>query len=96
MIIYKCTKKKDKKNVIKVKNKHPIIIVECGYQKNAKEEFLRGTKKKYAYELKKFLESNKLSWFAWCYHPTRQPIFLNSWNPDDLSEWGQFVKEELL
>jgi hypothetical protein len=96
VIIYYGTKEKYKEIVSKVKKKHPVFVVECGYKEDAREKFLRGDKKTYAYPLKKFLEGNKLGWFAWAYHPTREPVVLNSWNPDDLSEWGKFITEELL
>lgn len=95
-MIYPGTTDEIKEIIVKVKEKFPVIVTECGYENiNPKEEVLAGTKE-YAYSLKPFLEKNKLSWFAWCYHPTRQPVILRSWNPNDLSEWGKFLKEELL
>lgn len=96
IMIYPGTTDKIKEIIVKVKEKFPIIVIECGYEDiNPKEEVLAGTKK-YAIALKSFLEKNKLGWFAWCYHPTRQPVILRSWSPKDLSEWGKFLKEELL
>jgi hypothetical protein len=79
-----------------VKKRFPVVITECGYEEiNPEEDVLAGSID-YAISLKPFLEENNFSWFAWCYHPTRQPVILNSWNPKDLSEWGKFLKEELL
>jgi len=96
-MIYFNTKEKDKKVINKLREKYVILVVECGYEPlKPKEKALQGTKQNYAYPLKKFLTDNELSWFAWCYHPIRQPVILNSWNPKDLSEWGKFVKKELL
>lgn len=96
IMIYFGTPKEDRSAVVKVKRKYPVIIIECGYEIDAKEEYLRGTKDTYAYPLKKLIEENNLSFFAWCYHPKRVPIILNSWNPKDLTEWGKFLKNELL
>lgn len=96
IMIYPGTTSEIKEIILKVKEKFSIVVTECGYENiNPKEEVLAGTKD-YAIELKPFLEKNNLSWFAWCYHPTRQPVIIRSWNPKDLSEWGKFLKEELL
>lgn len=96
IMVYPGTTNEIKKIIIQVKKQYPIMITECGYENiNPKEEVLAGTKE-YAIALKSFLEKNKLSWFAWCYHSTGQPVILRSWDPNDLSEWGKFVKEELL
>ncbi len=78
---------------LKVKKKYPVIFPECGY---TKEGYFRGTKEDYGEKLKKYIFENKIGFFAWAYHPKRVPIILNSWNPDDLTEWGKFLKEELL
>jgi len=88
-------------SVIKVKKKYPVIITECGYADNSSApEVFEGTKEKYAIPLKKLISKNKLSWIAWVYHPfgytSRASVLINSWNPNDLSEWGKFVKKELL
>jgi len=94
--IYSEVPEEDKKSIIELKKEFPILIIECGYEKDARESYLRGTKESYGYPLKDFLESNKISFFAWAYHPTRQTTILNSWDPKDLTEWGKFLKEELL
>ncbi len=83
----------DKIDVLKVKEKYPVIFPECGY---TKEGYFKGTKKDYGMKLKKYIFEDNIGFFAWAYHPKRQPIILNSWDPNDLSEWGKFVKEELL
>lgn len=97
IMIYPGSRDSDKENVKKLKENYPIIITECGYERlNPKEEMMKSTKEEYAIPLKKFIIENGFSWFAWCYHPTRQPIMLNSYLPEDFSEWGNFVKNELL
>ena len=83
----------DLTGVLKVKKKYPVIFSECGY---TKEGYFRGTKEDYGMKLKKYIFENKIGFFAWAYHPKRVPVILNSWNPKDLSEWGKFLKEELL
>jgi len=87
----------EKKNIIKIKEKgYPVIITEWGYQKNnPKEKEMSGGVDDYAKPIGDFISRNKINSFAWCYHPTRQPCLLNSWNPNDLSEWGMFLKEWL-
>lgn len=96
IMVYPGTTNEIKKIITLVKKHFPIVITECGYERvNPKEEVFAGTKE-YAVSLKAFLEENDFSWFAWCYHPTRQPVLLRSWSPNDLSEWGRFVKKDLL
>jgi hypothetical protein len=80
--------------VLNVKKKYPIILSECGYTKEG--TYFGGNKKDYGGKLKKLIEENNISFFAWAYHPKRVPIILNSWGPNDLTEWGKFLKEELL
>ncbi|TSD03371.1 MAG: Endoglucanase [Parcubacteria group bacterium Athens0714_16] len=97
IMIYPGSKDLDKINVKKLKENHAIIITECGYERlNPKEEMMKSTREEYALPLKKFIIENGFSWFAWCYHPVRQPVMLNSYSPEDFSEWGKFVKDELL
>src|SRR3989344_3584622 len=86
----------NKEELLKLKAQRPVIITECGYQAKDPKEIALGGTEAYALELKNYIEENRLSWFAWSYHPTRQPTLLNSWDPDDLSPWGLFVKENLL
>lgn len=97
IMIYPGNKESDTENVKKLKESHVIIITECGYVRlNPKEQIMKSTEEEYAVPLEKFIKKNSLSWFAWCYHPTRQPVLLNSYAQDDYSEWGRFVKEKLL
>ena len=79
--------------VFNVKEKYPVVFPECGY---TEEGYFKGVKKDYAVKLKKYIFDNNIGFFAWAYHPKRVPIILNSWNPSDLTEWGRFLKEELL
>lgn len=79
--------------VLRVKEKYPVIFPECGY---TKEGYFKGTKEDYGMKLKKYIFENKIGFFAWAYHPKRGSAILNSWNPNDLTEWGKFLKEELL
>lgn len=84
---------KDLTDVLKIKEKYPVIFPECGY---TKEGYFKGTKEDYGMKLRKYIFNYKIGFFAWAYHPKRVPVILNSWNPNDLTEWGKFVKEELL
>ena len=91
----------DFNSVIKVKKKYPVIINECGYAENSSDpQVFEGNKRKYALPLKTLISKNRLSWIAWVYHPfgytSKASVLINSWNPTDLSEWGKFVKKELL
>ena len=97
MFYYGDTTEEEKNSIIKIKEKgYPVIVTEWGYQKNnPKEKAMNGGQDNYAKPLGDFMRQNKIGSFAWCYHPTRQPCLLNSWNPDDLSEWGKFLKEYL-
>lgn len=80
-------------NILKVKEKYPVIFPECGYTLDG---YFKGTKEDYGMKLKKHISKDKFGFFAWVYHPKRVPIILNSWDPDDLTEWGLFLKNELL
>ncbi len=84
---------RDLSQVFKVKEKYPVVFPECGYTPDG---YFKGTQEDYAVKLKKYILNYKIGFFAWAYHPKRVPVLLNSWNPNDLSEWGRFVKEELL
>jgi len=77
-----------------VKKKYPLIFSECGYTEAG--TYFGGTKEDYGKKLKENISDKKVSFFAWAYHPKRVPIILNSWDPNDLTEWGTFLKEELL
>ena len=83
----------DKIDVLKVKEKYPVIFPECGYTLDG---YFKGTKKDYGMKLKKYIFENNIGFFAWAYHPKRVPIILKSWDPKDLTEWGRFLKDELL
>lgn len=98
MSYYGNNTEEEKNNVVRVKQKgYPVIITEWGYQKNnPKEKALAGDLENYAKPVSYFIKQNKISSFAWCYHPTRQPCLLNSWDPDDLSEWGKFLRDFIL
>ncbi|MBI2003933.1 cellulase family glycosylhydrolase [Candidatus Pacearchaeota archaeon] len=90
----------DKKIVAKVKKEYPVNIVECGFIGETHHKVFEGSKKEYAIPLNKFLRKNNIGFMAWVYHPfgltSKASVLINSWNPNDLSEWGKFVKEELL
>lgn len=77
----------------KIKKKYPVLFAECGWQPSG---YFAGTRKDYGEKLKKYVVEEGISFFAWVYHPKRVPVLLNSWDPKDLSEWGKFLKEELL
>jgi len=79
--------------ILRVKKKYPVIFPECGW---TPEGYFKGTKEDYGMKLKKYISENNFGFFAWCYHPKRVPVILNSWDPDDLTEWGKFLKKELL
>lgn len=97
MLYHGDTTEEEKNNIMKIREKgYPFIVTEWGYQKNnPKEKAMDGGQNDYARPVGDFMRQNKISSFAWCYHPARQPCLLNSWNPDDLSEWGNFLKEYL-
>ena len=83
----------DLTDVLKVKRKYPVICSECGWTPKG---YFKGTKEDYGNKLKKYIVEKNIGFFAWVYHPKRVPIILNSWDPNDLTEWGKFLKEELL
>lgn len=90
---YPLEKTKDLSIVLKVKGNYPVVFSECGY---IKDGYFKGNKEDYGEKLKNYVTEHRFSFFAWAYHPKRVPIILNSWDPNDLTEWGKFLKEELL
>jgi aryl-phospho-beta-D-glucosidase BglC (GH1 family) len=92
--------KVDKKVVAKVKKEYPVNVVECGFIEKAQDKVFEGSEKDYAIPLNKFLKENKIGFMAWVYHPfgltSKASILINSWDSEDLSAWGRFVKEEML
>jgi aryl-phospho-beta-D-glucosidase BglC (GH1 family) len=74
----------------------PILITECGFEENTEIESYFINENNYTGSLKSLIIENNISFFAWCYHPTRKPTMLNSWNEEDLTTWGKFVKSKLL
>ncbi len=92
----------NKKALLETKKKYPVVITECGFIEESADEggIFEGSVKSYAISFKKFVYENKLSWIAWVYHPfgltSKASVLINSWTADDLSNWGKFVKEELL
>ncbi|MDA3836107.1 MAG: cellulase family glycosylhydrolase [Nanoarchaeota archaeon] len=79
--------------VLKVKERYPVISPEAGYKQGG---YFHGTREGYGEKLKKYILEEGISFFAWCYHPTRVPVVLNSWDPEDLSDWGLFLRDEFL
>ena len=97
VMIYPGSKKEDIQNIVKLKERYVIIVTECGYERlQPKQEMMKSTREEYAVPFKDLVLTHHLSWFAWCYHHTRQPVMLRSWDAHDYSEWGTFVKDELL
>lgn len=89
---YSMVKSKDLDNLLKVKKKHPVIFSECGF---TTEGYFKGNEE-YIKNLKNSIIKDRIGFFAWCYHPTRFPTILNSWNPSDLTDWGIFLKDNLI
>jgi len=104
IMIYQNSSKNGINNVFemcrKIKNKYPVIITECGFIEESDSKEFIGTKDSYAVPLKNFIMSNNLSWIAWIWHPfgytSKASTLIKSWNSTDLTNWGEFVKGELL
>jgi len=92
----------NEKALLRIKKKYPVIITECGFIEKSTDEggVFEGNVKSYAIDFKKFIDTNKLSWIAWVYHPfgltSKASVLINSWTIGDLSNWGKFVKEKML
>jgi len=92
----------NEKALLETRKKYPVVITECGFIEESADEggIFEGSVKSYAISFKKFVDTNKLSWIAWVYHPfgltSKASVLINSWNSKDISSWGKFVKEELL
>jgi len=92
----------NKKALLETRKKYPVVITECGFIEESTDEggVFEGNVKSYAISFKKFVDTNKLSWIAWVYHPfgltSKASVLINSWDSKNISNWGKFVKEKLL
>jgi len=90
----------DKKLYSEVKEKYPVNIVECGFIEKSQDKCFEGSEKEYAIPFDNFVRKNNLGFFAWVWHPfgltSKASVLINSWNPNDISAWGKFVKEKML
>lgn len=71
----------------------PVIVSEWGFQADSTGHF-KGTADAFGKPFLEFMESRKMHWLAWCWHPTWGPNMLKEdWRTP--TEFGQFVKDSL-
>lgn len=99
----------DQKVVAEVKKEYPVNVVECGFGENVsnwkfmsknEDKVFEGSEKAYALPFTHFLKENRMGFLAWVWHPVgltaKASVLINSWNEEDFSLWGRFVKEKML
>lgn len=81
-------------NIAACKKVHPVIITEWGYNESPIWDPL-DSRSGYGDPLKTFIETNRLSWTAWCWHDAWQPKMFSSLSSWTVTDFGQFVKDWL-
>ena len=79
-------------------NKIPIIVTEWGFQEKNLDPLLNATKENYGDKIINYMNSNNISWIAWCYDFIWDSKMLkkkSSWNEKRLTDWGNFVVNNL-
>jgi aryl-phospho-beta-D-glucosidase BglC (GH1 family) len=74
-----------------VTGEYPVLVGEVGCEPDPKQE------DPYAWAPKvlAFIDRHRLSWTAWCFHPSASPRLLSDWEYDPTPYWGRFVKDAL-
>lgn len=71
--------------------RHPVLVGEVGCEPDPKQE----DPATWAPKALAFIEKNRLSWTAWCFHPDASPRILSDWNYTPTPYWGEAVKKAL-
>jgi len=81
-------------NIAACKKVHPVFITEWGYNESPIWD-PRDSRTGYGQPLKTFIEENRLSWTAWCWHDAWQPKMFTTLSGWKTTDFGQFVQEWL-
>jgi len=71
--------------------KAPVLIGEVGCEPDPKQE----DPLKWGPKVLDWIDRNRLSWTAWCFHPDASPRLLSDWNYTPTPYWGALVKARL-
>lgn len=81
-------------NIAACKKVHPVFITEWGYNESPIWD-PRDSRSGYGQPLKTFIEDNRLSWTAWCWHDAWQPKMFTTLSGWKMTDFGQFVQDWL-
>jgi aryl-phospho-beta-D-glucosidase BglC (GH1 family) len=73
-------------------DRYPVLVGEVGCKPEPKQE----DPMTWAPKVLAFIEKHRLSWTAWCFHPSASPCLLSNWDYDPTPYWGAFVKADLM
>ncbi|MEI6519982.1 MAG: cellulase family glycosylhydrolase [bacterium] len=87
-----------KEKVLCIADKYPILVGEVGADIK-KMDFIPDSAQEDPYtwcpDVLGFMQKNKLSWTAWCFHLASSPRMILDWNYTPTPFWGAFVKRTL-
>jgi len=72
-------------------DKYPVFVGEVGCEVDEKYEdpYVWGP------TVMAYIQSKKLSWAAWSFHPTASPSLIRDWEYEPTSAWGSLVRQAL-
>lgn len=75
----------------KAADKYPVVLGEIGCEPDPKQE----DPKTWVPKAFAFADAHRLSWTAWCFHPTATPRLISDWRFTPTPWWGEPVKAKL-
>ncbi len=93
-------KNKWQEKVLVTAEKHPVIITEVGCPRDYKDfPFIKSAEQfpleGWSEDVIGLIQSNKLHWTAFSFHPRCGPMIISDWNFTPTPYWGVYVKEAL-
>jgi endoglucanase len=74
----------------------PVFLGEWGFNPNAKDRNLRGSREKYGLPLLQYARDRNIGWTAWQWRTDYPELgMLESWEGYEPTDWGLFAKEAL-
>lgn len=70
---------------------YAVFVGEVGCEPKGKNE----DPSTWAPKVLKYIESHRLNWTAWCFHPGASPCLIKDWNYTPTPYWGVYAKEVL-
>lgn len=86
------------RTVLPAAAKYPIFVGEVGAD-TTKMTFIPAEAQEDPYtwvpDMLGFIQSHRLSWAGWCFHPRATPLLISDWSYSPTPYWGAFAKRAL-